>query len=298
MFRLTERLQIADTGMEYHCQERSDRLRIGLLIRCLAMTCRGQIRWLLAAALLLGTPLATTAANAEEPVRIAVASNFAVAMRELVYAFSEETGGDITVSSASTGKLFAQIRNGAPFDAFFAADVSRPQALEVSGHAAAGSRFTYALGELVLWSADRALSDQDCRTALLDDDKGKLAIANPRTAPYGVAARQALDSLGLLDSLQGRLVVGENVAQTLQFAASGNARFALVSAAQLQGELVEATGCHWTVPSELYEPVEQQAVLLNRRKGAPAAQAFFDFVRSDAGRTIIARQGYTLPANQ
>ncbi len=262
------------------------------------MTCRGQIRWLLAAALVLGAPLATNAANAEEPVRIAVASNFTVAMRELVYAFGEQTGGDITVSSASTGKLFAQIRNGAPFDVFFAADASRPEALEAAGHAVAGSRFTYALGELVLWSADPELKEQDCRTALLDDDTGKLAIANPRTAPYGVAAQQALRSLALLDSRRGRIVVGENVGQTLQFAASGNARFALVSAAQLQGDLVDATGCSWTVPSELYEPVLQQAVLLKRRNDVPKARAFFDFVRSDAGRAIIARQGYTLPASE
>ncbi len=262
------------------------------------MICRGRIRWLPAAILVLGAPLVTTTVNAEEPVRVAVASNFLAAIRDLAAVYNQQTGSEITLSSASTGKLFAQIRNGAPFDVFFAADADRPQALEASGHAAEGSRFTYALGELVLWSADRALRERDCRAALGADDKGKLAIANPRTAPYGLAAQEALESLGLLESLRGRLVIGENVGQTLQFAASGNARFAFVSAAQLRGELVEATGCRWAVPVELHEPVEQQAVLLTRRNRALAAEAFLDFVQSDAGRTIIASHGYTLPGRE
>ncbi len=262
------------------------------------MTCRGRIRWLLAAVLVLGSPLAplaTTVASAEEPVRVAVASNFVAAMRDVATAFTAATGNDVTLSAASTGKLFAQISNGAPFDVFFAADTARPQQLASSGHAVSGSRFTYALGELVLWSADRDLHDHDCRAALVEDARGKVAIANPRTAPYGSAAEQALIAMGVLESLRPRLVVGENVAQTLQFAASGNARFAFISAAQLRGDLVAATGCRWAVPADLHKPVEQQVVLLNRADRDAAARALLTFVQSDAGRVIIAGHGYTLP---
>ena len=259
------------------------------------MTCRGRIRWLLAAVLAFGAHSAPIVVSAEEPVRVAVASNFVAAMRELVDAFSEKTGSKVTVSAASTGKLFAQISNGAPFDVFFAADVARPSQLEASGHAVMGSRFTYALGELVLWSADSELRGRHCREALLGEMRGRVAIANPRTAPYGLAAEQALASIGALESLRGRLVVGENVGQTLQFAASGNARFAFVSAAQLRGALADVAGCRWHVPAELHRPIEQQAVLLTPAGEDTVARALLAFVQSEAGRQIIRNNGYTLP---
>ncbi|MEM9208775.1 MAG: molybdate ABC transporter substrate-binding protein [Pseudomonadota bacterium] len=258
------------------------------------MTCRGRIRWLLAAVLALGVPFAPIVVSAEEPVRVAVASNFVAALRDVVHAFNQVNSSPISLSAASTGKLFAQIKNGAPFDVFFAADSARPAALEAQGYAVAGSRFTYAGGALTLWSADRELDGQACEAALVEDQRGKIAIANPRTAPYGSAAEQVLRQLGVLESAQKRIVVGENVQQALQFAASGNARFALVSTAQLRGELLTTTGCRWPVPADLHDPVAQQAVLLKRGTRNSSAAALLAFVRSDAGRAIIAGHGYLL----
>ena len=259
------------------------------------MTRRGQIRWLLAAFLVFAPSLAPIAVSADEPVRVAVASNFAGTMRDVVDAFEIATGDTVTLSPASTGKLFAQIRNGAPFDVFLAADTVRPEALEASGHAIAGTRFTYAVGRLVLWSADRDLVDRHCRDALMQDSRGRLAIANPRTAPYGLAAEEVLAALDESGALQDRLVVGENVGQTLQFAATGNARFAFVSAAQLYGRLADVPGCRWEVPGELHGPVEQQAVLLNKAADNPSARALLEFMQSEQGRRLIEKRGYTVP---
>ena len=261
------------------------------------MTRRGQIRWLLAAFLVFGPSLAPITVSADEPVRVAVASNFAGAMRDVVDAFEAATGTAVTLSPASTGKLFAQIRNGAPFDVFLAADAARPKALETSGHAIAHTRFTYAIGRLVLWSADRDLVERNCRDALLQDSRGRLAIANPRTAPYGLAAEQVLASLDTSGALQDRLVVGENVGQTLQFAATGNARFAFVSAAQLDGRLADVPGCRWEVPGDLHSPVEQQAVLLSRAADNSSARALLAFMKSEEGRRLIEKRGYTLSAD-
>lgn len=238
--------------------------------------------------------LMTSSARADV-LSVAVASNFSVAMDQLAERFQSQTGHTVRVSRAATGKLYAQVVNGAPFDVLLAADVERPALLEASGHAVGGSRFTYAIGRLVLWSRDPSLASADCREALEASATGRVAIANPDTAPYGAAAREALTALGLWDRVRGRLVTGESIGQTLQFVASGNARLGFVAAAQLKLPNLPATTCLWQVPPNLYPPIEQQAVLLERAADDVDAQAFLRFLRSSAARRIIAGNGYVLP---
>lgn len=230
-----------------------------------------------------------------ESITVAVASNFTAAMHDLAARFEAETGQSLRVSSASTGKLYAQITNGAPFDVLLAADVERPRLLEASGHGVAGSRFTYAIGRLVLWSRNPAPTGSDCRRRLENLGQQRLAIANPDTAPYGAAARETLMGLELWERVQPQLVVGENIAQALQFVASGNASLGFIAATQaLDGRLPEAT-CAWPVPPELHRAIEQQAILLRRAAENSVASDFVKFLRDSAGRAIIERHGYALP---
>ena len=230
-----------------------------------------------------------------ESITVAVASNFTATLQDLAARFEVESGHSVRVSSASTGKLYAQIINGAPFEVLLAADVERPRLLEISGHGVAASRVTYAIGRLELWSRDPALREIDCRRGLENLGRQRLAIANPDTAPYGRAARETLISLGLWERVQPQLVVGENIAQTLQFVASGNARLGFIAATQsLDVRLPDAT-CAWPVPPELHRPIEQQAILLKRAADKSTVADFMEFLRGSAGRAIIARHGYALP---
>ncbi|MEE8427514.1 MAG: molybdate ABC transporter substrate-binding protein [Woeseiaceae bacterium] len=228
-------------------------------------------------------------------ITVAVASNFTAALHDLAAQFEAESGQTIRVSSGSTGKLYAQITNGAPFDVLLAADVERPRLLEASGHGVAGSRFTYAIGHLVLWSRDAALTGGDCRRQLENLGQQRLAIANPDTAPYGAATRDTLMGLELWERVKPQLVVGENIAQTLQFVASGNARLGFIAATQaLDLRLPEAT-CAWPVPSKLHRAIEQQAILLRRAAENSVASDFLKFLRDATGHAIIERNGYSLP---
>jgi molybdate transport system substrate-binding protein len=195
------------------------------------------------------------------------------------------------LSTASTGKLFAQIVNGAPFDVLLAADSDRPQRLESSGAGVAGTRFTYAIGELVLWS--RRVSD--CRGNLERAGMGRIAIANPDTAPYGSAAREFLESSGLWERVESRLVIGENIAQALQFAATGNAELGFIARAQLGVPVLPEATCAWPVPTGTHAPIEQQALLLAHAASNPGARTFLEFLRGEAARAIIRRHGYRLP---
>jgi len=228
-------------------------------------------------------------------VTVAVASNFSAAMHDIVERFAADTGHTVRVSFASTGQLFVQIRNGAPFDAFLAADAARPQLLEQSGQSIAGSRFTYAIGRLVLWSRDAALAGGNCRSRLYSLGTGRLAIANPDTAPYGAAARDYLVAAGLWSRVKSQLVIGENIAQTMQFVASGNASLGFIAKAQsLDARLPEAV-CSWTVPDGLHQPIQQQAILLKRAIDDLVAAEFFKFLHGAVVRDIVARHGYALP---
>jgi molybdate transport system substrate-binding protein len=235
--------------------------------------------------------LIPVAATGEDYVTVAVASNFAATARDIAATFAEQSEYEVRITTASTGKLYAQIVNGAPFEVLLAADTERPGRLETSGAGVPGTRFTYALGALVLWSRQV----DDCRAALQSGDGGRIAIANPATAPYGAAAKSFLQRSGAWESLQGRLVVGENIAQTLQFAASGNAQLGFVAASQLQAPSLPAASCTWPVPDTMHDPIEQQAILLQRGATSDGAKSFLAFLRSSAGRAIIRQHGYSLP---
>jgi len=241
--------------------------------------------------LLLSLCLPGVASAAE--VRVAVAANFAGTLRELARGFESATGHRVLISSGSTGKQYAQIRNGAAFDVFLAADSARPERLEAEGIGVAGSRFTYAVGRLALWAPGEpglGLPDEYLRTA----DFGRLAIANPRLASYGLAAKQALEAWRLWDRLQPRLVRGENIAQAFQFVATGNASAGLVALSHLHaGKVSEET--FRLIPDDVHEPIRQQAVLL---RGGEAAAAFTQYLRGAAATAVIRAAGYQVPVDR
>ncbi len=225
-------------------------------------------------------------------VTVAVASNFARPAAVIASAFEADSRHTVRMTMASTGKLYAQIESGAPFDVLLAADTERPRLLGESGTGVDGSRFTYAIGSLTLWSRDETLASADCLLQLSDLGKRRLAIANPLTAPYGVAARQFLESANLWPVVEGRLVYGENIAQTLHFVASGNASLGLIARAQaLDARLPEPT-CSWPVPAESHAPLEQQAILLRRAATNDAASSFMHFLRGPVAAEIIREHGY------
>lgn len=243
-----------------------------------------------ACAILLILMLASPA-RAADSIIVAVASNFTRSAAELAERFEAETGVAVRLSNGSTGKLYAQILNGAPFDVFLAADIERPARLEQSGHAVAGARFTYAKGALVLWSR----SERDCHAALNDENGGRVALANPETAPYGKAAVEYLSGAGHWNSVSGRAVYGENINQTLQFVATGNAVVGLIAKSQLVAPQLPEAACTWEVPASSYSNLEQQAVLLERATDDKNARRFFEFLRSSAAQEIIVRHGYEVP---
>lgn len=241
--------------------------------------------WLIAAVLLLA-PVNLHA----DPLRVAVASNFKPAMEALIAPFERRSGHDVAVSYGSTGKHYAQIINGAPFDVFLAADVERPARLEEEGVAVAGSRFTYAVGTLVLWSPG-GLAGGDGRAILEAGEFRFLAVANPAIAPYGRAAEQTLRGLGLWEHHQARIVRGENIGQAYAFVRSGNAELGFVAGSQLVGEQGLAQ-TNWVVSAELYDPIEQQAVRLT---DSGSARAFLEFLRSPDATAVIRSYGYSTP---
>ena len=222
--------------------------------------------------------------------RIEVASNFAPAIKKLAQDFLTSSGRRLQLAFGSSGKHYAQIRHGAPFDAFFSADTLRAQRLEEEGRAIPGSRFTYAIGRLLLWSSDPALIRDD---SILDGDGFRhLAMANPKLAPYGAAAREFLRASGRERKLKPRLIFGENIGQTFHFIASGNAELGFIAAAQIQQPGRPRRGSWWPVPEQSHAPIRQQALLL---RDNPAAREFLAFVRSSRGRAIIRAFGYRLP---
>ena len=232
--------------------------------------------------------------QAGEVLRVAVASNFLPVARLLAQSFEAETGHRVKLVPGATGRLYAQIVRGAPFDLFLAADRVRPQRLEREGRIVPGSRRTYALGRLVLWSPDPQRI-RDGSGVLRRGDFYRLAIANPRLAPYGRAAREVLERLGLWQALTPRLVRGENIAQAFHFVQSGNAELGFIAAAQWQGLPAARRGSAWPVPANLHEPIEQQMVLLSPR---PAARAFHAWLLRPESRGVVRRSGYEVPADE
>jgi len=236
--------------------------------------------------------ISTAVAAKPAEVQVAVASNFAAAMDALAHRFEATTDHELTLVLGSTGKQYAQIRSGAPFDFFLAADSQHPTLLESDGLAVPGSRFTYAIGHLVLWSPQEGFVDA-MGEILGRDDFRYLAIANPQLAPYGRAAREVLVARRLWERLEGRMVRGENIAQAFQFVKSGNADMGFVALSQLtEADGSPPAGSVWMVPQEYYTPIVQQGVLL---EDTPAGREFAEFLQADEARAIIRRHGYTTP---
>ena len=246
------------------------------------------IRWVL----VFAAGLLALTARADD-VLVAVAANFSAPMQKIAAAFAADTRHRAFLSFGATGKFYAQISNGAPFEVFLAADQETPARLEEESLAVPGSRFTYAIGTLVLWSAKAAYVDARGEV-LKSGDFRHLAIANPKTAPYGAAAAQVLNELGLLERLAPRLVQGENIAQTHQFVATGNAELGFVALSQVIADGKVATGSAWIVPPALYPAIRQDAVLLARGRGKGAAKALVDYLKTDKARAIITAYGYQL----
>ena len=220
---------------------------------------------------------------------VAVAANFTAAAKEIAAAFETETGHVVKLSFGSTGKLFTQIVNGAPFTVFLAADQARPIKAESDGVAVEGSRFTYASGKIVLYSTDASLVDEKGDVLQNPDRFDKLAIANPKTAPYGAAAMEAMEKLNVPQATLDKIVRGDSISQTNQFVASGNAQLGFLALSQVVGS---SEGSQWVVPAELYAPIRQDVVLLKTGADDEAAKAFVGFLKSETATDIIRKFGY------
>ena len=226
-------------------------------------------------------------------VHVAVAANFTAPLKVIATEFERATGHTVITSSASTGKLYAQIRNAAPFDVLLAADDETPARLQIEGLAIANTRFTYAVGRLALWSADAGVVD--AKGEVLKAGRfARLALASPKAAPYGAAAIETLRKLNLLDVLQPKFVTGESIAQAYSFVASGNVPLGFVALSQVLENGALKSGSMWLVPSQLHAPLIQDAVLLNPARDNLAAQAFLAFLRTDATRATIRAFGYEI----
>ncbi|ENO78816.1 molybdate ABC transporter substrate-binding protein [Thauera sp. 63] len=245
----------------------------------------------LVSVLMTGLFLCAPAHAAE--LSVAVAANFTAPMQKIAEAFEKETGHKLVLSYGSTGKFYAQIKNGAPFEVLFAADDETPARLEQEGQSVAGTRFTYAIGKLVLWSKQPGLVDEQgevLRTGAFE----RIALADPKLAPYGAAAMQTLSKLELADALGSKFVQGENIGQAYQFVATQNAPLGFVALSQVfaEGRLTE--GSAWMVPETLYEPIRQDAIVLAKGKDNPAAPELMRYLRGDAAKAIIRSYGYGL----
>ncbi len=232
-----------------------------------------------------------TAPIAAVEIRVAVASNFSHAIKAIVRRFEETSGHRVKLIVGSTGKHYAQIKHGAPFDAYFAADSRRPRLLQQQGIALPDSLFTYALGHLVLWSPIDNYVDPE-GAVLASGTYRHLSIANPKLAPYGKAAQQVLQARGLWTGLRTRMVRGENIGQAYHFINGANTELGFVALSQLKQPGTEPVGSYWLVPTALYSPIEQQAVQL---RDNPATHAFMRFIKSTEIQQLIRSYGYTTP---
>lgn len=232
-----------------------------------------------------------------QDLQVAVAANFTAPVQALAPGFEKATGHRLVASFGSTGQFYAQIKNGAPFQVFLAADDSTPERLEKEGQVAPESRFTYAIGKLVLWSPEPSYVD-DKGQVLQQNAFKHLSIANPKTAPYGLAATQTLDRLGLTDMSKGKLVEGQNITQAYQFVSSGNAELGFVALSQVVADGKLKGGSAWRVPENLYDPIRQDAVILKGAEDNAAAKAFVQYLRSPEAAKVIESFGYSLDAGQ
>lgn len=233
-----------------------------------------------------------TSANAAEVI-VAVAANFTAPMQKIAPLFEKDTGHKAILSFGSTGAFYAQIKNGGPFQVFLSADDETPLKLEREGYAVGGTRFTYATGKLVLWSKQQGFVDEKAEV-LRSNNFQKIAIANPKLAPYGAAAIETINKLGLMQALQPKFVQGENIAQTFQFVNTENAQLGFVALSQVfsDGKITQGSG--WIVPNNLHNPIQQDAVVLTAGQNNPAVSALIQYIKSDKAKVIIKSFGYDL----
>ncbi|HOM13027.1 MAG TPA: molybdate ABC transporter substrate-binding protein [Rubrivivax sp.] len=248
-------------------------------------------KWLSATASMVVAAAAGSGSAQAAEVKVAVAANFAGPMARIAESFSAATGHTVLLSSGATGKFYAQIRSGAPFEVLLAADDETPKRLVSEGHAVAGTGFTYATGRLVLWSTRAGLVD-DQGAVLQGGGFAHLAVANPKTAPYGAAAMQVLQARGRVEALTPRLVMAESIAQAYQFVATGNAELGFVALSQVAVPGKPAPGSRWLVPQALHEPILQDAVLLQPGADNPAAKALLEHLKSVPVKELIRSYGY------
>lgn len=241
--------------------------------------------------LLIAAGLAGAVQAAE--VSVAVAANFAAPMQKIAAAFEQDTGHRANLAFGSTGKFYAQIKNGAPFQLLLAADDETPKRLEREGLSVAGTRFTYAIGKLALWSKQPGLVD-DQGDVLRNGTFVHIALGDPKLAPYGKAAVQTLNKLGLYDALSAKFVLGENIGQAYQFVATGNALLGFVALSQVFADGRITQGSAWIVPATLHEAIRQDVLVLDKGKDNPAAAALMQYLRGDKARAIIRAHGYDL----
>ena len=242
--------------------------------------------------ILLSALLLAVAAHAGK-VQVAVAANFTAPMKQIAAEFEKDTGHNAVLSFGATGKFYAQISIGAPFEVLLAADDETPARLEKELLATPGTGFTYAIGKLALWSAKEGYVDGQ-GDVLKKGDFKHLALANPKTAPYGAAAIETMKQLGVLDRIRPKFVQGENIAQTHQFVATGNAELGFVALSQVFKDGKVSSGSAWVVPGKLYAPILQDAVVLAKGRNNPAANALVKYLKTDKARSIIKSYGYEL----
>jgi len=236
--------------------------------------------------------LAIATAQADE-VQVAVAANFTGPMQVISVLFERDTGHKASLSYGATGKFYAQISNGAPFEVFLSADDNTPAKLVKEGNAVAGTAFTYAIGKVVLWSTDPKLVDAKGEVLKKGGFK-HLALANPKTAPYGAAGIQVMNKLGVAESIKPLIVQGENISQTHQFIATGAAELGFVAYSQVIKNGTIGSGSGWLVPANLYDPIRQDAVILAKGKDKPAAIALMNFLKGEKAQAVIKSFGYEL----
>jgi molybdate transport system substrate-binding protein len=244
------------------------------------------------AAAALFAVLALGSASAAE-VQVAVAANFTAPIQAIAKDFEKDTGHKLIAAYGATGQFYTQIKNGAPFEVFLSADDTTPAKLEKEGDAVPGSRFTYAIGTLVLWSAQDGYVDAKGEVLKANQYK-HLSIANPKTAPYGLAATQVLDKLGLTQAVKPKLVEGQNITQALQFVSSGNAELGFVALSQVYKDGKITNGSAWIVPADMHEPIRQDALILKKGEANPAAKALVDYLKGPKAAEVIKSYGYAL----
>ena len=249
---------------------------------------------LFAPAALMSLLAVCTAGSAQaDEVQVAVAANFTAPLQAIAADFEKDTGHKLIAAYGATGQFYAQIKNGAPFEVFLSADDSTPQKLENEGDTVKGSRFTYAIGTLALWSAKDGYVDSQGKV-LSDNQYQHLAIANPKAAPYGLAATQVLARLGLTDQVKARIVEGQNITQAYQFVSTGNAELGFVALSQVYKDGKVSGGSAWIIPADMHDPIKQDAVILNKGKDNPAAKALVDYLKGPKAAAVIKSYGYQL----